>query len=83
MKELFEDGMGAEPTIGHEVGQRVPKFGVISKNSQKFYNRKRDKSMKAGSIKLSHDEPVFNQYRGKKMVDKRILPGFVTNEYEK
>ena len=39
--------------------------------------------MKAGSIRLSHDEPEMEKHRGIKIVDKKILPGFVTNEYEK
>lgn len=83
MRQLFEDGMGAEPTIGHEVGQRMPKFGVVSKNSQKFFNRKRDQAMREGSLKLSHEEPEIVQHRGIKIVDKSNLSAFVLNAREK
>ena len=75
--------MGAEPTIGHEVGQRVPKFGVVSKNSQKFFNRKRDQAMREGSLRLSHEEPEIVQHRGIKIVDKSGLSAFVLNAQEK
>lgn len=57
----------------------------MEKNTQKFYNRERDKVMSQGTFKIAYDKSELKdeRQRGVKMVDKKTLPYFVTNEYEK
>jgi len=83
--DLFSEGMGVDPTSDHEVGQRMPKIGVVAKNSQKFFNQQRDLLQSQGTLKLAYEreESIEIIKRGVKVVDKRTLPYFVTNEYEK
>ena len=77
--------MGAEATSNHDVGLQVPKLGIVAKNSQKFYNKQRDKTMWSGTFKLAFEphearEPIT---KGIKIFNKQSLAAFVTNEYEK
>lgn len=47
--------MGCDPVATNEIGARIPKLGLLSKNSQKSFNLQRDASMKSGTFKLSYD----------------------------
>lgn len=46
VSDLFSEGMGVDPGNHHDVGLQIPKIGVMAKNSQKFFNFQRDRSIK-------------------------------------
>ena len=85
VKDLFDHGMGVQPTFEHDVGQKVPKLGVVSKNSQKFFNRQRDQVITNGTFKLAYEDDELDQAfkPSLQIVEKNSLPMFVTNEIEK
>ena len=73
MKSLFSLGMGCDETADKpKIGESVPKMGkLMSKSSQKFQNRIRDKNIRSGTLNVL--DPIGQMKLWKSTVGLRIV----------